>query len=165
MNLLNRYFAPFAAILIVTAVYFSEPDAKTRNLAWGVLIVSTVINWWLNANLYRFVGWASKLRALQVWLNFIWAVPLFWLLQPFWAPMWLLFVMAPVTAAMNGGLGQTFLTAGVSSATMLGLYWQRGLEGEVAWAMAFIHAAFIVIMSLFTHSLAQTALRLRDMGR
>ncbi len=40
----------------------------------------------------------------------------------------------------------------------------RGLEVDVAWGMAGIHAAFIILMSLFTYSLAQTALRLRDMS-
>lgn len=165
MNLLNRYFAPFAALLILTAVHFGEADPRTRNLSWGVLVLSTIVNWWLSANTYRFVGWASRLRMLQVWANFVWAVPLFYLLGGFWGPMWLLFVMAPVTAALYGGLLQTSLTAVVSAGTMLGLYWLRGLEGEVAWGMAFIHAAFIVIMALFTFSLAQTALRLRDLSR
>ena len=165
MNLLNRYFSPFAALLILTAVFFSEPDPLTRNLAWAVLVVSAGVNWWLSANTYRFVGWAGRLRTLQVWLNFVWAVPLFYLLGAFWAPMWLLFVMAPVTAALYGGIWQTLFTALVSSGTMLGLYRLRGIEGAQAWGMAFTHAAFIVIMALFTYSLAQTALRLRDLSR
>ena len=84
MNLLNRYFSPFAALLILAAVYFSEPDPRTRNLSWGVLLVSTAVNWWLSTNTYRFVGWAGRLRTLQIWLNFVWAVPLFYLLGGFW---------------------------------------------------------------------------------
>ena len=163
MNLLNRYFSPFAALLIVTAVYFSEPDPRTRNLSWAVLVASALVNWWLSANTYRFVGWAGRLRMLQIWLNFVWAVPLFYLLGGFWAPMWLLFVMAPVTAALYGGLAQTLLTALVSAGTMLVLYRLHGAEGAQAWGMAMTHAAFIVIMSLFTYSLAQTALKLRDL--
>ncbi|MBI4423564.1 MAG: hypothetical protein HY554_07555 [Elusimicrobia bacterium] len=165
MNLLNRYFAPFAALLIVSAVYFTEPDRRTLVLSGGVFVASLLVNWWLSANTYRFVGWAGRLRTVQIWLNFVWAVPLFYLLGGFWGPMWLLFVMAPVTAALYGGWAQTLSTALVSAGTMLGLYWLRGLEGEVAWGMAGIHAAFIVIMALFTYSLAQTALRLRDLNR
>lgn len=164
MNLLNRYFAPFAAILIISAVYFTEPDDRTRKLSIGVFIASLLVNWWLTANTYRWVGWASRLRTLQIWLNYVWAVPLFYLLGGFWGPMWLLFVLAPVTAALYCGWGQTLATAAVSAGTMLGLYWLRGLEGDVAWGMAAIHAAFIVLMSLFIYSLAQAALRLRDMS-
>ncbi len=164
MNLLNRYFSPFAALLISSAVYFGEPDRRTQLLALCVFFASMLVNWWLASNTYRFVGWANRLKTLQIWLNFFWAVPLFFLLGGFWGPMWLLFVMAPVTAALYSGRGQTLATALVAASTMLTLYWLRGLEGSVAWGMAFIHAAFIVLMSLFTYSLAQTALRLRDLN-
>lgn len=165
MNLLNRYFAPFAALLILCAAYFGEAEKKPLYISIGVFSVSLLVNWWLSANTYRFVGWAGRLRTVQIWLNFVWAVPLFYLLGGYWGPMWLLFVMAPVTASQYGGWGQTLLTAVVSSGAMLGLYWQRGLEGEAFWGMAFVQAAFIVIISLFTYSLAQTALRLRDLSR
>ncbi|MBI3549917.1 MAG: hypothetical protein HY078_12845 [Elusimicrobia bacterium] len=159
MNLLNRYFTPFAAILILLAVVFSEVDRRTIYLAVGVWGVSLAVNWWFAANTYHFVGWANRLKALQVWLNFVWAVPLFYLLHGFWGPMWLLFVMAPVTAALYQGRMATLGTSLVSAGTMLGLYWMHGLEGP-AWGMAVSHAAFIVLFSLFIHALADTALRL-----
>jgi hypothetical protein len=45
---------------------------------------------------------------------------------------------------------------------MIGLYaWRQPLEG-VFLGMALCQAAFILIFSLFVHSLAQTALRMRD---
>lgn len=165
MNLLNRFFTPFAAILILSAVWFGAPERAAVRWSVGVWLVSIGVNWWLSRNIYRFVGWAPYLRGLQVWLNFVWAVPLFWLLQGFWGPMWLLFVMAPVTAAITQGWGQTLFTACASAATMLVLYWLRGLEGDAAWGMAGVHAVFIVIFSLFVNTLAETALRLRDMAR
>jgi len=160
MNLLNRYFAPFAAMLILAAVYFNEPDPRAKGMAIGVWVLSLAVNWWFSANTYRFVGWSNRLKTLQVWMNFVWAVPLFYLLFPFWGPMWLLFVMAPVTAALYLGRGQTLLTSSVSAGTLLGIYWLRGVEGDVAWGMAFVHAAFIVMLALFIHALAETALRL-----
>lgn len=164
MNLLNRYFTPFAALLIVSAIYFTEPDRRTVYLAAGTWGGSILVNWWLANNMYRFIGWANRLKSVQVWLNYVWAIPLFYLLQPFWAPMWLLFVMAPVTAALYQGRTQTLITSIVSAGTMLGLYWIRGLEGDIAWGMAIVHAAFIVIFSVFIYALAETALRLRDIS-
>ncbi|MBI4346778.1 MAG: hypothetical protein HY553_07970 [Elusimicrobia bacterium] len=165
MNLLNRYFAPFAALLILSAVHFGEVEPKQRNLAWGVLIVSAVVNWWLSKNTYRFIGWANRLRTLQIWLTFVWTVPLFYLLHGFWGPMWLLFVMAPVTAALYGTVWSTLGMGLVSSSTMLGIYWLHGVEGEVWWGQIGTQAVFIIVMALFTFLLSQTALKLRDMSR
>lgn len=165
MQMLNRYFTPFALMLILTAVYFSEPDPRDYKLSLAILCVSTVVNWWLSASAYRFINWARQMKALQVWLNFIWAVPLFYLLQPYWAPVWLLFVMGPATAALYMGRAMTLGVAAVSSATMLAIYYRRGVfEGGLgpAGGQAFVHAGFIIVFSLFVHGLAQAALRLRD---
>lgn len=163
MQLLNRYFTPFALILILSAIYFSEPDPRSYKLSLGILAASVIINWWFSANTYRFIHWARQMRALQIWLNFFWAVPLFYLLQPYWGPMWLLFVMAPATSALYMGRWHTLATALVSSATMLAIYYRRGVfEMGPAAGMAAVHACFIIFFSLFVHSLAQTALRLRD---
>lgn len=170
MNLLNVYFTPFATALVLVALYFSEPEPMVKRLSFGVLLLSLIVNHWFTRNIYRFVGWSSRLKTFQVWLNFLWSVPLFYLLGAYWGPMWLLFTMSPVTSALYQGRWQTLGTACVSSATMLGLYYLRSASlglplGEVVWAMAFVHAAFIVVLSLFVHALAETALRLRDLPR
>lgn len=165
MQMLNRYFAPFALLLILSAVYFSEPDPRDFKLSLGILSASFLVNWWLANNTYRFIHWSREMRVLQVWLDFLWTVPLFWLLQPTWAPMWLLFVMAPATAALTMGRGHTLVCSGASAATMLAIYWKRGVfDGGVgpAAGMAVVHAAFVVVIALFIHGLAQAALRLRD---
>lgn len=162
MQMLNRYFTPFALILILSAVYFNEPEPRDTKLSLAILAASILVNWWFSANTYRFIRWSKQMRILQVWLNFVWSVPLVYLLVPYWGPMWLLFVMAPVTAALYMGRWQTFATAVVSSATLLMVYYFRNpLEGA-ALGMACVHASFILVFSLFIHSLAQTALRLRD---
>lgn len=172
MQMLNRYFAPFALLLILSAIgftvenpaRFSEWD-RSYKIALGILGLSIVVNRWISANTYRWAAWATWMRQLQIWLNFVWAVPLFWLLQPFWAPTWLLFVMAPATAAMYVGRGETIVTAGVSAGAMLAIYWARGVfDGGFgpAGGMAVVHAVFIIVFSMFVHGLAQTALRLRD---
>lgn len=163
MQMLNRYFTPFALILILSAIYFSQPDPRDYKISLLILLTSILVNWWLSKNAYRKPWLARHMRKIQVWLNFIWAAPLFYLLQPYWGPMWLLFVMAPVTAALYFRFWQTFAVSIVVSSTMLAMYYHRGVfDGGPAAGMAFVEAAFIVVFSLFVHGLAQTALRLRD---
>ncbi|MFA6004813.1 MAG: hypothetical protein WC881_12195 [Elusimicrobiota bacterium] len=173
MQMLNRYFAPFALLLILSAIYFSTPDPENVRLTWqtykaafAILALSVLVNMWISKNTYHYIHWARQLKVLQVWLNYFWAIPLVYLLLPFWGPMWLLFVMAPATAALYWRRWQTLATALVSSTTLLVIYHQRGAFeagfAEGMAGMAYVHALFIVVISLFIHGLAETALRLRD---
>lgn len=165
MQMLNRYFTPFALALIAAAVYFNglyEEAPGTTKLAVGILAADLALNWWIGRNQYSWLAWSKQLRLIQVWLNYLWAVPLFYLLYPYWAPMWLLFVAAPTAAALTQSRAQTAVCALVAAGTMMALYWSRQpLEGPLL-GMALSHALFIVVFSLFVNGLAQTALRLRD---
>ncbi len=162
MQMLSRYFTPFALLLILSAVYFGEPESRATKIAVAILFADVLLNWWIGKNQYRWAGWAGRFRQIQVWLNFVWAVPLFYLLYPYWGPMWLLFVLAPTAAALTTSKLETVLCSFTAAATMVGIIWFRQpLEGAFL-GMVLSHAAFIIIFSLFVHSLAQTALRLRD---
>jgi hypothetical protein len=169
MQMLNRYFTPFALLLIVTAAYFrglwEEESRGTAYAALAILAADLLVNWWLNKNQYRWAGWANRFRQMQVWFNLGWSIPLFYLLFPYWSPMWLLFVMAPTAAGLTFGIVETILCALCASASMIAVYHSRQpLTGEFL-GMALSQAAFIVIFSLFVHGLAQAALRLRDANR
>lgn len=165
MQMLNRYFTPFALLLIISAVYFNnmwEDAHGMTQAALGILSADVLINWWIGRNQYRWLARAHQLRLIQVWLNYVWAVLLFGMLYPFWAPMWLLFVVAPTAAAITLSRTHTVFCGVTSAVTMIAVYWHRQpLEG-VFLGMALSHAVFIVIFSLFVHGLAQSALRLRD---
>ncbi len=169
MRMLNRYFTPFALVLIISAVYFRVDEFRDSGLqapllAGGILLADLAVNWWIGRNQYRWLAWSRQLRLVQVWLNFVWAVPLFYLLYPYWAPMWLLFVMAPTAAALTLNRLQTIHCAVVSAAAMIALYALRQPLAGVFLGMALNQAAFIVIFSLFVHGLAETAVRLRDVN-
>lgn len=162
MQMLSRYFTPFALALILAAIHFSEPEPSTTKIAIGILVADVVANWWIGKNQYRWVAWAGRFRQIQVWLNLVWAIPLFYLLYPYWAPMWLLFVLAPTAAALTTSRLETVLCSLAAAGSMIGIMWCRQpLEGP-ALGMTLSHALFIVVFSLFVNSLAQTALRLRD---
>jgi len=162
MEILNRYFSPFATGLVLSALYFSNPDPGTRWLSLTMLALALGTNHFLGRRSYRHVRWTQQLRTAQVWVNLVTSAPLVYLLGPFWAPMWLLFLMAPASAALIGGRLQTLFVACASAATLLGIYALRGLEGSFFWGMASVHAAFIVFFSLFVNALAQTAVQIRD---
>lgn len=162
MQMLSRYFTPFALVLILLAVHFGEPESSTTKIALGILVADVLANWWIGKNQYRWVRWAGRFRQIQVWLNLVWAIPLFYLLYPYWGPMWLLFVLAPTAAALTSSKLETISCALAAAASMIAIICSRQpLEGPFL-GMVLSHAAFIVIFSLFVHSLAQTALRLRD---
>jgi len=165
MNLLNLYFTPFATLLVTIAIYFSEPDRATKYAAFAILGVSLIVNHWFSKNTYRFVGWASRLKQIQIWLTYIWSMLLFYLLFPYWAPMWLLLTMPAVTAAMYQNQLQTLITGLISGGTVLGVYYLRWRGNDIPaqlWAQAVVHAGFIPVLALFVHALAQTALKMRD---
>ena len=66
MHMLNRYFAPFALFLILSAIWFSEPEPRDYKLSLAILAVSAAVNWWLDRNAYRFMAWSRRLRGVQI---------------------------------------------------------------------------------------------------
>ena len=101
MQMLNRYFTPFALALIAMAVYFRTDAFDSDGLsipltAIGILVADLAINWWMGRNQYRWVAGRARASArCKIWLNYVWAAVLFYLLYPYWSPMWLLLVVAP----------------------------------------------------------------------
>lgn len=165
MQILSFYFTPFAAILIVFALYFSEPEKSTMLMSGGVLAAVTLLNHWFSKRAYRFLRWTQMMRTILVWMNLAASAALFYLLGSYWAPMWLLFLTAPATAALFMNRTWTAVMALAASFSMLGIYWIKGVEGGIFWGQAAIHAIFVVVFSLFVHALAQIALRMRDASR
>jgi len=167
MHILNYYFTPFAIILIVFAVYFSEPEKNITYASFAILATAFGANYWFTKNTYRFMSWMHGIRALMVWLNLLTSTVLFYLLFPYWAPMWLLFIIAPATAAMFLKKNQVFLIAFASAAAMLGSYYVKSLQldmpfGEQLWATAAVQALFVIFISMFMAAMSEMILKVRD---
>ncbi|OGR44798.1 MAG: hypothetical protein A2X35_05745 [Elusimicrobia bacterium GWA2_61_42] len=172
MHILNYYFTPFAVILILFAIFFSEPERKVTYASFAILAAAFVSNYWLGKNMYRFMRWSRHIRALTVWINLAVSAALFYLLSPYWAPMWLLFLTAPSASAMYMKKWQVFLTALGASAIMIALYYARSVAygdgggmGSQLWGMALTQAVFIVFFSLFTAAMAEMIVKVRDSQR
>ncbi len=172
MHILNYYFTPFAVILILFAIFFSQPDPQVTRISFAVLAAAFAANWWLGRNTYRFLRWSRHIRALTVWLNLAVSAALFYLLSAYWAPMWLLFLTAPAASAMYMRKWQVFLVSLASAVLMLGLYYARSLAfgegvglGAQLWAMAAVQAVFIIFFSMFTAAMAEMVVKVRDSMR
>ena len=167
MHILNYYFTPFAVILIVFAVYFSEPGKNITYASFAILAASFGINYWFTKNTYRFMRWMHNIRALMVWLNLLTSTVLFYLLFPYWAPMWLLFIIAPATSAMFMKKSRVFFIAFASAAAMLGAYYVKSILldmpfGSQLWATASVQALFLIFFSMFVAAMSEMILKVRD---
>lgn len=185
MHILNYYFTPFAVILILLAIFFSEPEKSVTYASFALLAVSSALNYWLSANTYRLMQFTRHIRGITVWINMLTSAALFYLLFPYWSPMWLLFLTAPAAAAMFMKKWQVFLTASTAAAIMLGIYLQKGLAFVMTdapdmtlaaaftqvmgntqlWAVSATQAAFIIFFSMFTAAMAEMATKVRDSMR
>ena len=172
MHILNYYFTPFAVILILFAIFFSQPDPQVTRASFVILAAAFAVNWWLGRNIYRFLRWSRHIRALTVWINLAVSAALFYLLSAYWAPMWLLFLTAPAASAMYMRKWQVFLISLASAGLMLGLYYARSLAfgeggglGTQLWAMASVQAVFIIFFSMFTAAMAEMVVKVRDSMR
>ncbi|OGS12445.1 MAG: hypothetical protein A2234_06985 [Elusimicrobia bacterium RIFOXYA2_FULL_58_8] len=170
MHILNYYFTPFAVILIAFAVFFSEPEKNVTYASFALLGAAFAVNYWLSANVYRLMQITRSIRGITVWLNLLTSAALFYMLSPYWAPMWLLFLTAPAAAAMFMKKWQVFLTSLAAAALMLGIYYLRsvvygmGLSSQLL-GMAGTQAIFIIFFSMFTAAMAEMATKVRDSMR
>ncbi len=170
MHILNYYFTPFAVILILFAIFFSEPGSSVTYASFAILAAAFIANYWLGSNVYRFMRWSRHIRTLTVGLNLAVSAALFYLLAAYWAPMWLLFLAAPAASAMFMKKWQVLLTALTAAGIMLGLYYLRsvvygmGMNPQL-WGMASTQAVFIVFFSMFTAAMAEMIVKVRDSNR
>ncbi len=185
MHILNYYFTPFAVILILLGILFSQPEPGVTYASFGILAAAFAANFWLGRNMYKFLRWSRHIRALTVWINMAVSAALFYLLVSYWAPMWLLFLTAPAASAMYMKKWQVFAVSLCSAAAMLGIYLYKGMAfamsdaagmtpGEAFSAavsntqligMAATQAVFIVFFSMFAAAMAEMIVKVRDSMR
>lgn len=185
MHILNYYFTPFAVILIGLAIFFSEPDKGVTFISFGLLAGAFALNYWLSNNVYRFMQITRHIRGIIVWINLLTSAALFYLLSPYWSPMWLLFLVGPAASAMFMKKWQVFLTAATAAAIMLGIYLYKGMAFAMAdapdmqlmaafsqtmgntqlWAVSATQGLFIIFFAMFTAAMAEMAVKVRDSMR
>ena len=162
IRIVDRFFTPFALALVASSLYLGFAEPKIKAFSIGLVIFLGIFNEvtaWLAR---RRMEWAVPIGSTRIVTNFVTNVALVYMLGTFWGPMWLLFVLTPVATALYASWLRTFVTAAISSAALLGIYWSRGLEGPVGWGQASLHAAFIVFISLFVNSIARLVMQMKN---
>ena len=164
IRIVDRFFTPFALCLVLSSLFLGFAEPKVKIFSVGLVVFLGIFNEvtaWLAK---RRMEWAVPIGGTRIVTNFVANVALVYLLGTFWGPMWLLFVLTPVATALYASWQRTFVTAAISSAALLGIYWSRGLEGSVGWGQASLHAIFIVLISLFVNSVARLVMQMKSAG-
>ncbi len=162
IRIVDRFFTPFALSLVVSSLFLGFAEAKTKWTAVGLVVFLGIFNEMSAYLAKKKVEWAVPVGNTRLVTNFLANVLLVYLLGTFWGPMWLLFVLTPVATALYASQKRTLITAALSSAALLGIYWSRGLEGPVGWGQASLHAAFIMFISLFVNSIARLVMQMKN---
>jgi PAS domain S-box-containing protein len=164
IRIVDRFFTPFALSLVVSSLYLGFAETKVKIFSVGLVVFLGIFNEVTAWMAKRRIEWAVSIGTTRIVTNFVANVALVYLLGTFWGPMWLLFVLTPVATALYASWQRTFVTAAISSAALLGIYWSRGLEGPVGWGQASLHAAFILFISLFVNSIARLVMQMKGSG-
>lgn len=167
MHLLNYFFTPFGIILVLFAIFFSEPEKNITYLSLTVLFIQFIVNFYISKNIYKFFRHMHQIRISLVLFNILTSAIIFYLTSAYWAPMWLLFIIPSATAAMFLNKLGTLIISLISSLTMLFIYYFRSLLFETQlssqfWAMAICHALFIIFLPMFLNFMSQNLLKMRD---
>lgn len=167
MHIFNYFFTPFGIVLILFAIFFSEPEKDVTYFSAGVLIIQFLVNFYISRNIYKFFRHMHQVRVSLVVFNTVTTSIIFYLLSAYWAPMWLLFVIPPAAGAMFMKRTGTILSSLFSALSMLFVYYLRSVMLEIEtspqlWAMASCQGLFIMIFSMFLNSMSEMMLKMRD---
>jgi hypothetical protein len=153
--LVNRYFTPFALLLVGMGLALSQPKAWIAYSCVGILIFSFAFNQG-TAFLVRASGSVSwQMAFIRLYTNLAVNVVLVYLLGGFWEPIWLLFVLTPVATALYGERRQVLSVAGGVAGLLLVTHGLRQLNAPVDWGKPLVEAIFILFLSLFVHDLSR----------
>ncbi len=165
MQAFNMIFTPFGFILVIFALVFSQPQPKDTFLSIITLLIQFAINHYMFKNIYHF----SKphiLRKMLVIFNILTTSIVFYSLQSYWAPVWLLYTMPPIFASTFLNQAQTIIFSLISALSMIFMYYLKAtvLEIEISstvMTMAMCHAFFIVAVSVFVNIISQAIVKMR----
>lgn len=167
MHTFNLIFTPFGLILVSFAVIFSEPEKKDTILSIIVLVFQFITNHYIFKNIYHFPN-PNLIRKLLILFNIITTSFLFYFIQSYWAPAWLLYTMPSIFGATFLTRNMTVIFSVISALSMLGVYYIKSFMLDIPLSptiitMAFSHALFIVAVSVFVNGLSETIVKMRKL--
>ncbi|MGC9069936.1 MAG: hypothetical protein ACP5IO_01325 [Elusimicrobiales bacterium] len=165
MHTFNTIFTPFGIILVIFAVIFSQPEKKDTILSIATLTFQFVVNYYMSKNIYHFPK-PQVLRKILVMFNIITTSVVFYLLQSYWAPVWLLYTMPSIFASTFLTTRQTILFSVISASLMLLAYYIKAFILDIELSptiitMALCHSLFIIAVSVFVNTLCEAIVKIR----
>lgn len=160
--LTNFFFMPFMAAMVFSALVWGLSENWEKGLSVSVMAGLIAFNIVVARRTKMAGERAPRIASFHAPVNFLVSGLLFYLLGTLWGPMWLLFALTPLATGIYASWRTTFVVAVISAVFLLGIYEQRGLSGGVGWAQAFVHALFIVMISMFVNALAALVGKVRN---
>ena len=151
--LVNRYFTPYAVVLVLLGLALSQPQGYVGPLCIGLLVLTGLFNMATAAAAKSAGSMSRVVSQVRIYLNLGVNVVLVYVLGGFWTPIWLLFVLTPVATAVYGTRQRTIAVSSGVAALLIATYGVRRLYAPVDVGSAVVEGAFIVFISLFVNEL------------
>ena len=123
--LINRYLTFYAVVLILLGVA-AEGKTPVSGLALGILAVTTAGNWILTTMMRRKASQIVLIRNVRIAFNYLFNIPLVYLLWPSWPPVWMLLMLSMVNVAIFEDIKTTAGTAGLFTIVLAYVHYMRG---------------------------------------
>ena len=145
VRVVNKFTFPLSILLVVMGLGLAQPVGTVRTLSIGLLAFSVLFNY-LSVHLIQQESGRS-LRLTRIYGNFAVNVALVYLLGQFWSPMWLILVLAPVSAAIYGSRRRTIIASTQASAAILVIHFFRRENSPLEWGEQIAYVLFIFLLS------------------
>jgi hypothetical protein len=155
--LVNRYATPFAALLVLLAIFLPSPVRHVKYISLLLVSFSVLFNQITIAYIKSRPDIMPRLKNLRMYTNLGVNVVLVYHLGPYWPPIWLLLALTPIATAIYASPKQSLITSLMIASLIMATRVLQGGNSLVAWGQTLTCAAFVVFLSLLLNELAQEA--------
>lgn len=152
----GRYATPLAILVIAAGIFLAQPPGRGRKAATLLMVFGILFNIGMLRMIKREAAGRSVVMA-RLFANVFLNTFIFYLLAPYWPPIWLLLALSPLAAAIYSSRQDTLKAAGVVTVTMLIVHNLRGGSSDASWGQQAVQCAFVVLISLLVNDLAVLA--------
>jgi len=151
VKIVNAYLTPLSVILVLFAVVFSRPSDIITYISLGLLGIALLNNFVTRVLVKKYSSPAPVRMMVNVAVNII----LVYILIGYWGPIWYLFLMTPVAAAVYSTRAHTLAVSLVISFLLAGIYLSKGVSSFQAWGQALSRIVLVIFLSLFINALVR----------
>ncbi len=150
----TRYLTPFALLLVLmgaVAVGFN----RATIVAIALIGMTSVTNYAMIRLMARPGVNFTTLRNFRIAFNYLFNIPLVYLLWPFWKPVWMLLLLSISSVATFEDRKTTTGTAALFTVVLFCIQFLRGSHAWATYCETFTYAASIWTVGLLINQLAK----------